>query len=697
MVRSILLSAALASLSWGGHVKATLVSEHGSAEPGGVVSLGLRLEMEPGWHVYWINPGDAGIPPSIAWTEVAGATPDSLRWPVPDTMSVDPLMDYGYGEEVLLPFSAKVAPDAAGQVVLRGKAKWLECKDICVPGKSDLDLALPVAQATPAPRPAVAPLFDRFRQELPARETGWTLRAARTDSFLFLTARSAAGKPLAEPVRFFPLDPGLVDNPSPQPWIPTSDGFRLKIRRDAVVHLAPDSLRGVLSRQGGWKDGRRGWEVGVPLVPATALDTADFVPPPSAERRAGASTGLLLALLFAFLGGLVLNLMPCVLPVLSLKVLDFLKKGGQSRGQAFAHAVVFAAGTILSFLAMAGVLLALRSGGESLGWGFQMQSPRVVAFLSLLMALLALNLWGVFEPGAAFASRLGGVPGGGWIGSFLTGVTATVVATPCTAPFMGAALGYTLTRPAPETLSVFFFLGLGMSAPYLALAGFPRLAALLPKPGAWMETLKQFFGFAMAATAVWLAWVVGRLSGPDAVALVAGLWILLAVGAWILGRWALPHFPGGTRWAARLTFLVIAVLAGAVATVALPQSVQSRKASAAVGHETFGEGTLAQLRASGKPWFLYFTADWCLSCQVNERVALDRPEVVEAFRRKGVRVVKADWTGRDSSISRVLGEFGRQGVPFYVLSDGKTETFLPELLTPGIVVAALEFPIRSGK
>lgn len=690
MLRSIFLSACLASLAWGGHVKATLLSEHASAAPGGVLSLGLRLEMEPGWHVYWINPGDAGIPPSVAWTTTSGATPQSLQWPVPDTMPVDPLMDYGYSHEVLLPISAQVDTNAKGQVVLEGKAKWLECNDICVPGKADFALSLPVAQATPAPIPATAKLFDKFRRDLPLRDVGWTLRAAIADSFVFLTARSIDGKPLSEAVRFFPLDQGLVDNPAAQPWMATPDGFRMKIRRDAVLHLAPDSLRGVLSHPTGWTQGRRGWEIRVPLVPATALDTSNFAPPREGSREAGADTGLLLALLFAFLGGLILNLMPCVLPVLSLKVLDFLNKGGQSRGQAFAHASVFAAGTILSFLAMAGVLLALRSGGESLGWGFQMQSPRVVAFLSLLMALVALNLWGVFEPGAAFASKLGKVPGGGWIGSFLTGVTATVVATPCTAPFMGAALGYTLTRPAFETLTVFFFLGLGMATPYLALAGFPRLAALLPRPGAWMETLKQFFGFAMAATAVWLAWVVGRLSGADAVALVAGLWVLLALAAWVLGRGALPHFSSATRWTARLTFLVLAVLAAAIVSVALPQTVQSRSAAAQAGHEAFGEGTLAELRASGKPWFLHFTADWCLSCQVNERVALDRPEVVEAFRAKGVRVVKADWTNRDSLISRTLGEFGRQGVPFYVLSDGKTESFLPELLTPGIVIGALD-------
>lgn len=693
MAKSLLLSGLLTSLVWGGHVKGTLISEQASAVPGARLSLGLHLEMEPGWHVYWINPGDAGIHPRIEWSEKIGVEPDSFQWPTPDTMAVEPLMTYVYHDETLLPFLAEVAPDAKGEVVLKGHAKWLECKDICVPGKAELNLVLPVGAGTPASLGKTKPIFDKFRLELPLRDVGWKLRAAYTDSFLFLTAKSPRGSAGDVPVHLFPLDPGLIDNPAAQTWIPTSDGFRLKVRRDGLLHLSLDSLRGVLSHPTGWTPNRRGWEIRTPLVPATKLDTSDFRPPPgkASAEDSGTTKGLLVALFFAFLGGLVLNLMPCVLPVLSLKVLDFLKKGGQSRRQAFAHALVFAAGTILSFLAMAGALLVLRSGGESLGWGFQMQSPRVVAILSLLMALLALNLWSVFEPGAAFASRLGGIAGGGWLGSFLTGVTATVVATPCTAPFMGAALGYTLTRPAFETLTVFFSLGLGMSTPYLLLAGFPRLAALLPRPGAWMETLKQFFGFAMAATAVWLAWVVGRLVGPDAVALVAGLWLLVAIAAWILGRWALPHFSSATRWTARLTFFVMVLLAGAIAVVALPRTVRSHPVTSIGGlqHEPFGAGTLADLRASGRPWFLYFTADWCLSCQVNERVALERPEVVAALRDRGVRVVKADWTGRDSLISRTLADFGRQGVPFYVLSDGKTERFLPELLTPGIVIRAL--------
>jgi len=691
MVQSLLLAGLVALSGAGGHVKGTLVSEQSAVQPGGALSLGLRLELEPGWHVYWTNPGDAGIAPSIAWSEKKGAAPDSLKWPTPDTLPVFPLMTYGYKEQVVIPFAAKVEAGAKGEVVLKGHAKWLECSDICVPGKAELALTIPVASASVVD-PAGKALFDKVRASMPVADDGWKWRAALSDSFVYLKGLPPKIAPESAPIRFMPLDQGFIDNAAPQAWSDAGGELRLKIRRDAFLHFKPDSLRGVLLHPQGWQmPGSTGMRISVPLVPATASDTVS--PPPKAKTENGSATkGLLVALFFAFLGGLVLNLMPCVLPVLSLKVLDFLKKGGQRRRHVFAHGLVFAAGTILSFLAMATVLLVLRSGGEALGWGFHMQSPRVVAMLSLLMALLALNLWGVFEPGAAFASVVGGGSEAGWIGSFLTGVTATVVATPCTAPFMGAALGYTLTRPAFETLFVFFTLGLGMASPYLVLSAFPGLAAKLPKPGAWMETLKQVFGFAMAATAAWLLWVVGRLSGPDAAGIVAGSWVVVSLAAWILGVGALPHRSKGARWAARLTFSVLLALACAVVVAGLPASASARTSNAeAMSTEPFREGTLAELRSSGKPWFLYFTADWCLSCQVNERVALDRPEVVDAFAKSGVRVVKADWTGRDSLIANTLRDFGRQGVPFYVLSDGKTETFLPEILTPGIVLKALSF------
>jgi thiol:disulfide interchange protein DsbD len=303
------------------------------------------------------------------------------------------------------------------------------------------------------------------------------------------------------------------------------------------------------------------------------------------------------------------------------------------------------------------------------------------------MALMALSLWGVFEPGASFAG-LGSTSARGVMGSFLTGVLATVVATPCTAPFMGSAIGWALVLPDARVFAVFASLALGLAAPYLAISGIPGARRFLPRPGEWMVVLKQFFGFAMAATAVWLAWIVGRLTGADSLALVAGLWVVVALGAWILGRGALPHHTALSRNLSRAAFLVL--VGGAVATAArlLPAEAHSRMATNA--DEPFRAGSLEELRGTRRPWLLVFTADWCLSCQVNERVALETPAVRRALDAKGVRVVKADWTARDSVVSRALESFGRQGVPFYVLSNGKTESTLPELLTERTVLAALD-------
>ena len=414
-----------------------------------------------------------------------------------------------------------------------------------------------------------------------------------------------------------------------------------------------------------------------------ASDTATIAVPSARSPGLG---GALLAVLFAFLGGILLNLMPCVLPVLSLKVLDILKHSGQDRRQSLLNGASYVAGVVLSFLALAGVLLMLRAGGSALGWGFQMQSPPVVALLSGLMLLIACNLWGVFEPGAGLARVVGSHRAAGFVSSFVTGLTATVVATPCTAPFMGAALGYTLARPAFETIVVFAALGLGLSAPLFLVTAIPSLGRFLPRPGAWMESLKQALGFAMAATAAWLGWLLARLSGSDVLLSLFGLWILVAVAAWVLGRWALPHRSRRSRILARIVFLA---LLGAALAVALRTEASTAPRTADHGEELWHPGLTQELRASGKPWFLHFTADWCLSCQVNERNAFADPRVEKAFRDKGIRRVKADWTARDTGIANELARFGRQGIPFYVLSDGVTETVLPEVVTPGVVLDAL--------
>lgn len=719
-----LLVALTGALSSPPHGRAELLSQSLATPRSGTLSLALRIEVDPGWHVYWRNPGAAGLPPRIEWARPPrGLHLDSLLWPAPETIPVPPLMTYGYQDSVLFPLTAQAVGLDGDSLRLRGTAHWQVCKEICLLEKQDIALALPVRDSStsrpgptvsaPPPRlpgspPRVAfpdPLqrerFERAWNALPRLLDPSSVRVAVGDSEVVILLQDVLLPPKG---RVFPITPGFLDDAAEQRWqilppgpflsragMPTRS--RIRIPRDPYLlsKPAPDTFAFVVRSDSTFSSfgaGSLGTAIEIHAT-TSPLDSADTASAP-ARADSGSASGipaLLLAMAFAVLGGLLLNLMPCVLPVLSLKVLDLLRTAGHDRRKAMHHGLAYAAGVVGSFLALATTLLILRSGGSALGWGFQLQSPPVVAILSGLMLLVACNLWGVFEPGASLANLAGTARPSGWAGSFLTGLTATVVATPCTAPFMGAALGYTLTRPAPETLLVFAFLGIGLAAPVVLITTVPSLGRLLPRPGVWMETLKQALGFAMAATAAWLGWLLARLSGTDALAPLFTLWLLVALGVWILGKWAVPHRSASVRWIARV--LALALFAGAVA-IALRTRPVAAISRASQGEELWHPGLTQELRASGKPWFLHFTADWCLSCQVNERNAFADDRVEEAFRAKGVRRVKADWTARDTGIARELERFGRQGIPFYVLSDGKAESVLPEVVTPGIVLKALD-------
>jgi len=676
MILPFLLVASLSASSTN-HARATLLSEGLSAPRSGEISLALRLEMDPDWHVYWRNPGAAGLSPRIEWTSPSSVRPDSLRWPIPDTIPVAPLMTYGYSDSVVLPFLARVTDATGDSLRLEAVAHWQICKEICLLEKQMIRLALPISAGS-ASDPAQASRFDRAARAIPIAIAATSARAALGDSILVLVVH---GTPAPMAARVFPVTPGVLDDAAPQRLEPLDDGFRLTLRRDPyLLSNRPDSFAFVVRTSDS-----RGIESRVATAPLDASDTIALHP--AGSPSSNGLGRLLLAIVFAFLGGILLNLMPCVLPVLSLKVLDILKHSGKDRKEAFANGLSYMAGVVLSFLALAALLLMLRAGGSALGWGFQMQSPPVVALLSGLMLLIACNLWGVFEPGAGLARLGGSHRAAGLVGSFLTGLTATVVATPCTAPFMGTALGYTLARPAFETILVFAFLGLGLAAPILLVTAVPSLGRVLPRPGAWMESLKQALGFAMAATAAWLGWLLARLSDTNVLLPLFSLWLLVALAAWILGRWTMPHRSTLARTLARL--VALALLGGALA-LALRTEESSIPRIQVGADEPWRPGLTEELRASGKPWFLHFTADWCLSCQVNERNAFADERVEEAFRAKKIRRVKADWTARDTGIAHELARFGRQGIPFYVLSDGKTESVLPEVVTPGIVLDALE-------
>lgn len=675
-----------------GHVRAELISEVESVQPGTPFWVGLRLVMDDHWHVYWRNPGDAGLPPEIEWDVPEGWSVGEIQWPHPERFVVGPLVSYGYYKEVLLPI--EITPPRAldtpiDRITLRATAKWLVCKEACIPGKTDLSLTLPVSGTTASVNAETAPLFNDVRFHLPMHPTDWQITASSNQRSLVLSLTPPTW--LTEPpdsIVFLPYDKGLIHNLSPQELQRTDSGLTLTVELDRNLASAPDSISGILISTSGWR--------GPNSEPAMAvsLDLRGKAAPATASTDAGLIS-LWQALLFAFLGGIILNLMPCVLPVLSLKIMSFVNQAHERGRKPLAHGIVFTLGVLVSFWALAGLLLGLQAGGEQLGWGFQLQSPAFLVVLSAFLFLFGLNMLGVFEIGTSLTRVRSSKFATGWSGSFFSGILATVVATPCTAPFMGSALGFSLTQPALISLLIFTFLGLGMAAPYVVLSASPRLLRFVPKPGPWMETLKQVMGFLLLGTVVWLMWVLGIQAGTQAVTALAGALLLVSISAWIIGRWGGLAAAGPRRATAYLVALLL--IGGGVATALLGARVSTPGESetshqGSIAWQSYSPERLAELRAADKPVFVDFTAAWCLSCQVNEQVAFGSREVQRKFVQLGIVPLKADWTSRDEEITRALAEHGRNSVPLYVLygvGDGQP-IILPEILSPGIVLDALK-------
>ena len=705
------------------YMETELVVETTSIKPGQPFWAGLRMKMDEHWHTYWRNPADSGLPTEIHWTLPEGFQAGEINWPYPQKIVLDILASYGYEGETLL--LVEITPPAdletGGTADIGAFASWLVCADICLPGESGYRVTLPVYEEAPRADERWTDLFARTREQLAVQVPGWQVEAAITDSTVALHAAPPewfSGNLTS--VEFYPYNEDLIDYVSPQRLEKTGTGYLLTMRRSGFYAGQPDEITGVLVSAEGWRGAGSERALAVTAVYADELPPAIAAigSPESAGSAAGAVAagavaagavapisgdlvaGLWQALLFALIGGLILNLMPCVLPVLSIKVLGFIHQAGDDPAKARRHGLVFTAGVLLSFLALAAVLIALRAGGEQLGWGFQLQSPAFLVILSVIIFMFGLSLFGVFEIGTSLVG-LGGKAdtGSGIGGSFMSGVLATIVATPCTAPFMGVALGYALTQSAAQSLAIFAFLGLGMALPYLILSSVPALLKYVPKPGAWMESFKQFMGFLMMATVVWLLWVLNLQTDPNIVALVMVLLVMVGLGSWILGRWGGVSAGNRTRIAARSAAMVIVIASLAAVLSQVPAPAKAERAthtpanSAGLEWAPFSRQLVQDLRATGKPVFVDFTAAWCLSCQVNKRVALNDSRVVEQFVTLGVAPVQADWTSRDPEITRALAEFGRNSVPLYVLYSGGPDSepaILPELLTPGLVLDALK-------
>lgn len=671
------------------HARVSLLADVRGVLPGQPFSVGVRFELDRGWHIYWQNPGDSGQAPRIDWQLPPGFAAGDIEWPYPEQVSPPPVVTYGYARQVVLPVTMTPPPGLAGPVTVRARVQYLVCKDLCLPEQAELALELPVldrAQPDPAGQRAIAAARARLPRQWPAL----TVDAARFDHHVYLSWPAALG---SDAVRFFPDREGQFRHSAGQVLERVGDRLRLTLTATA---LPLERLTGVLVDPRGWDGAGRMPAVAVD-VPVRLLDQAPAAGQPVAARAKQPATGgmgLALAAGLALLGGLILNLMPCVFPVLSVKVLSFIQLAHGDPGRVRRHGLAFLAGVLVSFWLLAGLLLALRAAGGGVGWGFQLQSPGFVAAMALLLTAVGLNLLGAFEVGLGLARLAGSAPQpAGYPGSFLTGVLAVLVATPCTAPFMGTALGFALARPAPEALAVFTALGLGMALPYLLLAEMPGLLARLPRPGAWMVTLRQGLAFPLFATAVWLAWVLGRQAGVDAVALL----LLAALGVG-LAAWGAGHLQRGTRrWLPGAVVLaglgIAAVLGFAAAMRPVESAAPVRAASPAAGidWQPWSAPRVTELRAAGRPVFVDFTAAWCISCQVNKQVALDTPTVARRFAELGVVALEADWTRYDPAITEALAGFGRSGVPLYVYyPPGGEPKLLPAVLTPATVLAALD-------
>ncbi|MBI4569058.1 MAG: thioredoxin family protein [Planctomycetes bacterium] len=654
------------------HATVELVAEDQSVQPGQPFTVGVRFVLEEHWHIYWRNPGDSGLPTTVSWTLPAGLTAGDISWPFPQRITANDLVTYGHEGEVLLLTDFRPDAKLGGEsVTLRASVEWLVCKEECVPGDAELTLTLPVRAALPQPDAKWRDAFRAARARLPARDTPWTFKAGAGEKAIIIEGQPPEGfKQDLRRAAFFPYERERFSYGGEQVFTRAAGGaWRLTVPLDANFKGQVEAVRGVLVADPGWNgpDSARAVEVDTSLTLLAAKEETD---------------SLWMVLLTAFLGGILLNVMPCVLPVVAPKVIGFVKAAGEGHGAAFLHGAVFSAGVLVSFWALAGTLLIVQSAGESLGWGFQFQSPAFVAAMAALMFLIGLSLFGVFEVGGSLVG-VGGqrAPSRGLTASFLNGALATVVATPCTGPFLSAALGFALAQPPVAAMLVFTALGAGMASPYLLLAAWPALLRRVPRPGAWMVTLKQAMGFLMMATVVWLLNVyVTQTDAASGTYLLGGL-VVVGAGAWTLGKWGAADRSARSRWLAR-GFAVLLVAAGVAAPVWMG-------APDLIPWEPFSPKRLAELRAAGQPVFIDFTAEWCLTCKLNEAVALRGATVAREFERRGVVALKADWTKWDRVVTAALKGYGRSSVPLYVFyprGEGAQPVFLPNPLTPGAVL-----------
>ncbi len=666
-------------------VTATLISDAAQVAPGQTFRVGLRQKLAPHWHTYWKNSGDAGAPPEIRLSLPNGATSGEIAWPGPDRIPAGPVMNYGYENEIVFPISVTVPRDAVpGQpFAVRAEADWLVCERECIPEKGTFTLDIPVGETAVAADDDIRAAFATAdaRKPLPSP---WTARLAPEGAALALTVEGADLTTAAvKSAYFYPATWGVIDHAAPQQLSLADGALTLALTKGQTFN--PEAKAdGLLALTDG--GGVTRWFA---INPSTV----------AASGRTGAGASVIenlplwQTMLFAFLGGLILNLMPCVFPVLAIKATAIAKLSGGALREVRLASGFYTLGVLVAFAALAGTLLGIRAGGTAVGWGFQFQSPLFVAGMSWLLLAIGLNLSGVFEIGLG----VGGTgqhlaQKSGHAGSFFTGLLAVIVATPCTAPFMGAAIGAALTAPVYVCLLIFLAMGLGLAAPYALLGIFPGLARALPRPGAWMVRLRQAMAFPMYASAAWLVWVLSQQIGDFGVLIALSGALLVALAAWMYG--IAQHGAGRGLISRGLATAAIAGTLGLLVQLdgAPSAAARTEAASGAANYEAFSNERLAALRKEGKPVFVNMTAAWCITCLVNERTTLSTDAIQQAFRDRGIVYLKGDWTNRDPEIGAYLRSFNRDGLPFYAFypAGGRDPVVLPPVLTETIVVGELE-------
>jgi thiol:disulfide interchange protein len=675
---------AMAQVDSGQKVQVRLIAESGEVAPGGAVTVALEEVIRPTWHTYWRNPGGAGLPTTIDWTLPTGWKAGAIQWPYPKRLPVPPLMDYGYEGTVWLMTRIAVPADAMPNaiVTLKAHAYWLVCQQVCVPEDQVLSIPVSLSASPQAPYATVEEQFAAWRAKIPA-PSPWPVTFHVGDNLDLFVASPSLAKVQMTQATFFPGEEGLVLGPAPQQIGTAATGVVLRLKPDAKAKRAT-ALSGVLVLTS--SDGS---------VQALDVNATPGAVPSAQFGTATPDAGLLLSILFAFLGGLILNLMPCVLPILAMKALAIASKAHAEKGAAAREGFSYGAGAILSFVALGLALIVLRAGGAAIGWGFQLQEPAAVAGFALLVFAVGLNLSGVFEFSGGITAGDTLARRGGMAGAFFTGVLAVAVAAPCTAPFMAAALGYALTQPAFFALLVFLALGIGFAAPFMLIGLAPGLLRFLPRPGVWMLRFKQLLAFPMYGAAAWLVWVLAQESGSTGLVAVLAAMIALAFAAW---AWSASR-AAGPRWRiAGAGFAVLGLVAALAAlpvihsAVAQPQSVAV--ATGGIPSEPYSSDKLAQLRAARRPVFVDATAAWCITCLVNEKVALSGARVHDAFAKKHIAYLVADWTNRNAEITALLQAHGRSGVPLYLYyAPGAADAaVLPQVLTEDEVLKDVGAP-----